>query len=332
MAGNVVMAKPAEQTSLIAYKVVELMHKAGIPKEVLYLLPGEGDVGAALVSHPDVAGVAFTGSTEVAKSIQRTLAAKDGPIVPLIAETGGQNAMIIDSSALPEQVVDDVVLSAFGSAGQRCSALRVLFVQEDVADKILEMLKGAMAELAVSDPDQLSSDIGPVIDEDALEVLEKHRARLEKFGKKIYEVPLAEGLKNKGHFFAPCAYEINSLADLEREVFGPVLHVIRYKADKIDDVISSINNTGYGLTLGVHSRIESFKKKITLECKVGNAYVNRGMTGAVVGSQPFGGRGLSGTGPKAGGPTYLYSYAAEKVISIDTTAAGGNASLVSLQE
>lgn len=331
MAGNAVIAKPAEQTCIIAHRAVQLMLEAGIPKEALQLVMGGGQIGAQLVEHSKVGGVAFTGSTEVAKIIQRTLAAKDGAIVPLIAETGGQNAMIVDSSALPEQVIDSVVLSAFGSAGQRCSALRVLYLQEDVADKMLEMLKGAMAELIVGHPEDLASDVGPVIDPEALGILSNHRAALENFAKRIAIAPHAQ-LANSGYYFSPCAYEISNISHLQREIFGPVLHVIRYKASEIDDVIASINATGYGLTLGVHSRIEAFQKKILEGVRAGNAYVNRGMTGAVVGSQPFGGRGLSGTGPKAGGPHYLYAFSTEKATSIDTTATGGNASLVSLGE
>jgi len=332
MAGNAVIAKPAEQTCAVAHRAVELMHEAGIPRDVLQLALGDGAVGAKLIEHKDVGGVAFTGSTEVAKIIQRALAAKDGAIVPLIAETGGQNVMIVDSSALPEQVVDCVTMSAFGSAGQRCSALRVLLVQEDVADKVMTMLSGAMAELRIGAPDDLATDVGPVIDEEALEVLEKHRDYLDKIGQKLAVSALGSDIKSKGHFFAPCAYEIPSMDKLGREVFGPILHIVRYKAADIDEIITAINDTGYGLTLGVHSRIESFQRKIVEYCHVGNAYVNRGMTGAVVGSQPFGGRGLSGTGPKAGGPQYLYAFSTEKAISIDTTAAGGNASLVSLSE
>jgi RHH-type proline utilization regulon transcriptional repressor/proline dehydrogenase/delta 1-pyrroline-5-carboxylate dehydrogenase len=330
MAGNAVIAKPAEQTCAVAYRAVSLMHKAGIPREVLQLVLGDGRIGAALTAHKDLDGVAFTGSTEVAKIIQRTLAAKDGAIVPLIAETGGQNAMIVDSSALPEQVIDTVLLSAFGSTGQRCSALRVLFVQEDVADKMLHMLSGAMQELILGDPYALSTDIGPVIDKDALDILKRHKAWLAQNGRFVAEANLDKKLANIGHYIAPCAYEISDISDLEREIFGPILHVIRYRAQDIDKVIAAINNSKYGLTLGVHSRIEAFQRKIAAEIRVGNAYVNRGMTGAVVGSQPFGGCGLSGTGPKAGGPHYLYAYATEKVTSIDTTAAGGNASLVSM--
>ena len=268
----------------------------------------------------------------MAREINRALAAKDGPIVPLIAETGGLNTMIVDSSALPEQVIDDVVLSAFGSAGQRCSALRVLCLQEDVADKMLRMLKGAMAELSVGLPYQLSSDIGPVIDENALAVLKRHRRALDGFGKKVFEVELDEAACEKGTFFAPCAFEIDKFGALEREVFGPILHVIRYSKPELDDLLNDISASGYALTLGVHSRIDEFQDFIVNRIRAGNAYVNRSMTGAVVGTQPFGGQGLSGTGPKAGGPHYLTRFATERVVTIDTTATGGNASLVTLSE
>jgi RHH-type proline utilization regulon transcriptional repressor/proline dehydrogenase/delta 1-pyrroline-5-carboxylate dehydrogenase len=332
MAGNTVIAKPAEQTPIIACRAVELMHEAGIPAGAINLLPGLGDVGAACVAHKDTAGVAFTGSTEVAWEINKTLAAKKGPIVPLIAETGGQNAMIVDSSALPEQVVDDVVLSAFGSTGQRCSALRILCLQDDIADKVLKMLKGAMAEIKVGDPSLLSTDIGPVIDEEARATLVNHRKNLEGFGKLIFEVPFQTALSSRGHFFAPCAFELDTLKGLTREVFGPVLHVIRFKPAEIDDLLEELNDMGYGLTFGVHSRIDSFQKKVARCIRAGNVYINRSMIGAVVGVQPFGGSGLSGTGPKAGGPHYLARFATEKTISIDTTASGGNASLVSLEE
>lgn len=330
MAGNCVIAKPAEQTPVIAMRAVQLLHEAGVPKDVLHYLPGDGRTGAALVAHAKVAGVAFTGSTAVAQEINRTLAAKNGPIVPLIAETGGQNAMIVDSTALPEQVVDDVLISAFGSAGQRCSSLRVLFLQEDIADKVLRLLQGAMAEISIGAPGKLASDVGPVIDEEALGKLVQHKAALKGFGKFICEAPMDSTLSSQGHYFAPCVYEIDSLASLQQEVFGPILHVIRYREQDLDDVIEQINNTGYGLTLGVHTRIESFYKEITARVRAGNAYVNRSMIGAVVGTQPFGGNGLSGTGPKAGGPHYLARFAAEKVVSINTTATGGNTSLVSL--
>jgi RHH-type proline utilization regulon transcriptional repressor/proline dehydrogenase/delta 1-pyrroline-5-carboxylate dehydrogenase len=332
MAGNAVIAKPAEQTSLIASFVVKLMHKAGIPESTLTLLPGDGRVGEALVQHRDTAGVAFTGSTAVARSINQSLAVKEGTIVPLIAETGGQNAFIADSSALTEQVIDDVITSAFGSAGQRCSAARVFFIQEDVAEKTLHMLKGAMAQLRVGDPSALSTDVGPVIDEEALSLLQRHRSRLDGAGKLIAQAPLSEEQKHAGHFFAPVAYEIPALDFLKTEVFGPILHVIRFRGKEIDSVIKAVNDTGYGLTFGLHTRIQALADRVTGAVQVGNAYVNRSTIGAVVGVQPFGGHGLSGTGPKAGGPYYLQRFATEKVVSTNTTAAGGNASLVMLEE
>jgi RHH-type proline utilization regulon transcriptional repressor/proline dehydrogenase/delta 1-pyrroline-5-carboxylate dehydrogenase len=331
-AGNCVVAKPAEQTPLIAAAAVRLLHQAGVPADVLHLLPGDGEtVGAPLVADPRVAGVAFTGSTEVARAINRSLAGRDGPIAPLIAETGGQNAMIVDSSALPEQVVRDVLISAFQSAGQRCSALRVLFVQQDIAPKLERMLAGAMAELEVGDPAWLDTDVGPVIDADAKAALEAHAARMAREGELLYEVPLAKDLP-PGHFFAPRAFVIDSLSRLTREVFGPILHVVRWRADRLDQVIDAVNATGYGLTLGVHSRIDATQKRICERVRAGNAYVNRNMIGAVVGVQPFGGEGLSGTGPKAGGPRYLHRFAVERTLAVDTTAAGGNATLLSLAE
>lgn len=332
MAGNAVIAKPAEQTPLVATLAVKLMHKAGVPESALTLLPGDGRVGEALVSHRAVAGVAFTGSTSVARSINQTLAAKDGPIVPLIAETGGQNAFIADSSALTEQVIDDVVTSAFGSAGQRCSAARVLYIQDDVADKTLIMLRGAMAQLRLGDPSKLSTDIGPVIDEEALAGLQRHKTRLQGAGKFIAEAKLSDDLKRAGHFFAPVAYEIPSLDFLKAEVFGPVLHVIRFKGKDMDQVVGEVNATGYGLTFGLHTRINTLADDVAGRVDAGNVYINRSTIGAVVGVQPFGGHGLSGTGPKAGGPYYLQRFATEKVVSTNTAAAGGNASLVMLEE
>jgi RHH-type proline utilization regulon transcriptional repressor/proline dehydrogenase/delta 1-pyrroline-5-carboxylate dehydrogenase len=331
-AGNAVVAKPAEQTPLIAHHAVTLMHEAGIPGSALQLLPGDGKtVGAGLVSSPLTSGVAFTGSMETARGIQKVLAAKNGPIVPLIAETGGQNAMIVDSSALPEQVVTDVIASAFQSAGQRCSALRVLYLQSDIANKTIEMLTGAMAELRVGDPARLSTDVGPVIDSAALEMLEAHAARMAKEAKPIYQCTLGSECAN-GTFFAPRAFEIGSMGLLEREVFGPILHVIRFRATELDAVIHDINATGYGLTVGLHSRIDATIDYIHARLRVGNAYVNRNQIGAVVGVQPFGGEGLSGTGPKAGGPRYLHRFATERSLSVNTTAQGGNASLMSLEE
>ncbi|HJR22414.1 MAG TPA: bifunctional proline dehydrogenase/L-glutamate gamma-semialdehyde dehydrogenase PutA, partial [Dongiaceae bacterium] len=331
-AGNSVVAKPAEQTPMIAALAVRLLHKAGIPADVLHLVPGDGpSVGAPLVNDPRIAGVAFTGSTDTARAINRALAAKNGAIGPLIAETGGQNVMIVDSSALPEQVVRDVLISSFQSAGQRCSALRVMFVQEDIAAKLTEMLAGAMAELKVGDPALLATDVGPVIDLDARKMLTEHAQRMKREAELIYEVPLAPEHAH-GHFFAPVAFRIDGLPQLEREVFGPVLHLVHYSADRLDDVLDAVNATGYGLTLGVHSRIDGKVRHIVERLRVGNAYVNRNMIGAVVGVQPFGGEGLSGTGPKAGGPRYLHRFATERTLTIDTTAAGGNASLLSLNE
>ncbi|MEJ2120359.1 MAG: bifunctional proline dehydrogenase/L-glutamate gamma-semialdehyde dehydrogenase PutA [Alphaproteobacteria bacterium] len=331
-AGNTVVAKPAEQTPLMAAFAVQLMHQAGVPEDVLILLPGDGpSVGAPLVADPRIAGVAFTGSTETAWAINRMLAARDGPIVPLIAETGGQNALIVDSSALTEQVVEDVLASAFNSAGQRCSALRVLFLQDDIADRTTEMLAGAMAELRVGDPAYLSTDIGPVIDEDARKVLAAHADRMTRDGRLISEVALPDGLEH-GTFFAPRAFEIDGLDRLQREVFGPILHLIRYRADKLDAVVDAVNATGYGLTLGIHSRIDATVRAVHARARAGNAYVNRNMIGAIVGSQPFGGEGLSGTGPKAGGPRYLHRFAVERSLSVDTTAAGGNAALMTLED
>ena len=330
-AGNAVIAKPAEQTNLVGFAAVKLLHEAGIPQDVLQYVPGDGaTVGAALTRDPRVDGVCFTGSTETARLINRALAGREsGPIATLIAETGGQNAMIADSSSLPEQVVKDVLGSAFTSAGQRCSAARVLLVQEDIADKVVHMLAGAMAELQVGDPGLPSTDVGPVIDEDARRVLVDHAARMRTEAKFIAEAALPEDTAH-GTFFAPIAWELDSLAQLDREKFGPALHVVRWKADQLDAVIDTINRTGYGLTLGIHSRIDATIDRIVSRAKVGNIYVNRNQIGAVVGVQPFGGQGLSGTGPKAGGPHYLPRFATEKTVTINTTAAGGNASLLTL--
>ncbi|PAY07298.1 bifunctional proline dehydrogenase/L-glutamate gamma-semialdehyde dehydrogenase [Bradyrhizobium sp. UFLA03-84] len=323
MAGNAVIAKPAEQTPRIAAETVALLHQAGVPASALHLVQGDGAAGAALVEHPAIAGVVFTGSTEVARSINRTLAAKDGPIVPLIAETGGINAMIVDATALPEQVADDVVTSAFRSAGQRCSALRLLFVQDDVADRMIEMIAGAAHELKIGDPSQPSTHIGPVIDAEAKQRLDAHIARM----KKEARVHLA-GEAPAGNFVAPHIFELSSASQLTEEVFGPILHVVRYRAERLGDVLASIEATGFGLTLGVHSRIDDTIEHVIDRLQVGNIYVNRNMIGAVVGVQPFGGSGLSGTGPKAGGPHYLARFATEQTITINTAAAGGNAALM----
>jgi len=298
-AGNAVLAKPAEQTPLVAAEAVRLLHEAGIPRDVLQLLPGGGDVGAALVADARVKGVVFTGSTEVAKSIEGTLAARGA--VPLIAETGGQNAMIVDSSALVEQVVADVLASAFDSAGQRCSALRVLCLQEEIADDVLAMLKGAMAELRIGDPAKIETDIGPVIDAEARDALAAYIEK--KRGRVLYQTPLPANAG--GTFVAPTLIRIDRIADLEREVFGPVLHLLRFRREDMLATLDAVNATGYGLTLGIHSRIDEAQTGIAARARAGNIYVNRNMIGAVVGSQPFGGEGLSGTGPKAGGPFYL---------------------------
>jgi RHH-type proline utilization regulon transcriptional repressor/proline dehydrogenase/delta 1-pyrroline-5-carboxylate dehydrogenase len=328
-AGNAVLAKPAEQTPLIAQAALRLMHEAGVPADVLHLLPGDGPrIGNALFSDPRLSGVAFTGSTEAATAINRALANRSGPIATLIAETGGQNAMIVDSTALPEQVARDVLASAFDSAGQRCSALRVLFVQDDVADKMIEIIVGAMDELTLGDPMKLSTDVGPVIDEAARDVLQAHADRMTREAKLLRKLALPPECAN-GTFFAPHAFEIKSLDQLQREVFGPVLHVLRYPAGRLDKVCDAINATGYGLTLGIHSRIEDTADFVRARVRTGNLYVNRNQIGAVVGVQPFGGEGLSGTGPKAGGPHYLLRFALERMYTVNTTAAGGNAALMS---
>jgi RHH-type proline utilization regulon transcriptional repressor/proline dehydrogenase/delta 1-pyrroline-5-carboxylate dehydrogenase len=331
-AGNSVLAKPAEQTPLVAAQAVRLLHQAGIPAAVLHLLPGAGEVlGQALTADPRLAGVAFTGSTDTARAIDRVLAGREGPIPVLIAETGGQNAMIADSSALPEQVVLDAVTSAFNSAGQRCSALRVLFLQEDIAPRVLHLLAGWMDELSIGDPADPATDLGPVIDADAQQVLEAHKAWIKTQGTVIRELPLPAECAH-GSFVAPLAIEIPALELLTREVFGPVLHVVRFRADELDSVIDRINRTGYGLTLGIHTRIDGRAQHIASRCKVGNVYVNRNMIGAAVGVQPFGGQGLSGTGPKAGGTHYLQRFCTEQTVSINTAAVGGNATLLSLRE
>lgn len=330
VAGNTVIAKPAEQTGLVAWRAVQLMLEAGVPEDVIQFLPGDGyTVGAALVADERVAGVAFTGSTDTAKQINRTLAAREGAIPTLVAETGGQNAMIVDSTALPEQVVIDVVHSAFTSAGQRCSALRVLYLQQDVADRMIDLLKGAMAELAVGNPVLHETDIGPVIDAEARDQLQAHVNNMKASAVLLAETQLAADCHN-GCFLAPVAFEIQSIKELEKEHFGPVLHVIRYAASELDRVIDEINETGFGLTLGIHTRNEATAAYIDRRVRAGNVYINRNQIGAVVGVQPFGGQGLSGTGPKAGGPHYLLRFATERTRSINTTAVGGNATLLSL--
>ncbi|MCJ9673112.1 aldehyde dehydrogenase family protein, partial [Neorhizobium sp. SHOUNA12B] len=287
------------------------------------------DVGSAITAHRKLAGIAFTGSTKTAHAINRALAAKDGPIVPFIAETGGINAMIVDATALSEQVADDVVVSAFRSAGQRCSALRILFLQEDIADGMLKMIEGAAAELNLADPAKQNTDVGPIIDENQRQMLADHVADMLARKQKIR---YAGGAPQTGNFFAPHIIELDSASVLTKEVFGPVLHVVRWKAKEFDKVLSAIDATGYGLTLGIHSRIEATIRKVTEALDTGNVYVNRNMIGAVVGTQPFGGSGLSGTGFKAGGPAYLMRFAEEQVISVNTAAAGGNASLIAIGE
>jgi RHH-type transcriptional regulator, proline utilization regulon repressor / proline dehydrogenase / delta 1-pyrroline-5-carboxylate dehydrogenase len=330
--GNTVLAKPAMQTALIAKAAIQLLHEAGVPKDVVQLLPGSGKlIGTKVVADERIKGVIFTGSTETAQQINQTLANRNGAIVPLIAETGGQNAMIVDSSALPEQVVADVINSAFMSAGQRCSALRVLYLQEEVADKTIKMLCGAMAELKVGHSQLIATDIGPVIDHAAKKTLEEHVTKMKTTAKLLYQIHLPEDA-NHGSFFAPCAIEIDSIKKLTREVFGPVLHIVRFSSGSLDNVIEDINATGYGLTMGIHSRIDETIQYISQRVKTGNIYVNRNMIGAVVGVQPFGGENLSGTGPKAGGPHYLLRMCTERTLTINTTAAGGNASLMSLSE
>ena len=327
-AGNAVAAKPAEQTPLIAARAVELLHEAGVPRSALALLPGDGAVGQALVNDARIAGVAFTGGTETAQAIAKSLAARPGPIIPFIAETGGINAMIVDSSALAEQVVADVITGAFGSAGQRCSALRLLCLQDDIADRVLHMLRGAAETLLIGDPLDPATDIGPVIDEDARSSLERAVAQL---GSPLFALPLPQGTEH-GTYVAPRAFPLHQPRDLRAEIFGPVLCVVRYAADRLDELLDAIDATGYGLTLGIHSRIETTQRRITDRLRIGNSYVNRNQIGAVVGVQPFGGRGLSGSGPKAGGPITLFRFAEERVVSINTAAAGGNAALLASDE
>jgi RHH-type proline utilization regulon transcriptional repressor/proline dehydrogenase/delta 1-pyrroline-5-carboxylate dehydrogenase len=331
-AGNAVIAKPAEQTPLVAAAAVRMLLAAGVPGEVLHFLPGEGSViGARLTADRRLDGVAFTGSTETARIINRALAAREAPLAALVAETGGQNAMIVDSSALLEQVVHDAVASAFNAAGQRCSALRVLFLQEDIADKTLSLLAGTMDLLRIGDPGLLVTDVGPVIDDEARQLLEAHAARIVQGARWHHRLGLGAA-HAAGSFVAPLAVEISGIEALEREVFGPILHVVRYRADGIDAVIDAINGTGYGLTLGVHSRIDGFSRRIAERVRAGNVYVNRNMIGAVVGVQPFGGCGLSGTGPKAGGPHYLHRFATERTVTINTAALGGNTALLSIDD
>jgi RHH-type proline utilization regulon transcriptional repressor/proline dehydrogenase/delta 1-pyrroline-5-carboxylate dehydrogenase len=330
-AGNAVVAKPAEQTPLIAAEAVRILHQAGVPTGALQLLPGDGKVGAALVADRRVAGVAFTGSTEVARAINRTLAAKDAPIVPLIAETGGINPMIVDATALPEQVTDDVIASAFRSAGQRCSALRLLCLQEDVAEPILDMIAGAARALSVGDPRKLSTQVGPVIDAEAKDKLDRWIADHDSAGRVRFRWDRFKPLP-AGFYVPPTIITLERARDLREEVFGPILHVVRWHADRLDTLLDDIAGNGYGLTLGIHSRIDATAAHIAERLANGNVYVNRNMIGAVVGTQPFGGTALSGTGPKAGGPNYLKRFVTEQVVTINTAAAGGNASLLAAED
>jgi RHH-type proline utilization regulon transcriptional repressor/proline dehydrogenase/delta 1-pyrroline-5-carboxylate dehydrogenase len=330
VAGNAVVAKPAEQTPLIAALAVALLHDAGVQKRALHLVPGNGAVGASLVADPRVAGVAFTGSTETGRAINRALAGKDSAIVPLIAETGGINAMIVDATALPEQVTDDVVTSAFRSAGQRCSALRLLCLQDDVAAPMLDMLVGAARELKIGDPRKISTQVGPVIDAEAKQKLDRWIA--EKEGAGALRFRADRDLPDAGTYVGPTVIELDRARDLTEEVFGPVLHVVRWRADELDELLDDIAGNGTALTLGIHSRIDATADRIAARLTSGNVYVNRSMIGAVVGTQPFGGTHLSGTGPKAGGPNYLRRFASEQTITANTAAAGGNASLLAQGE
>lgn len=330
--GNCVIAKPAEQTPMMAYKIINLFYQVGIPQGVVQLLPGDGaTIGARLVEDERIKAVMFTGSTITARIINQSLAQRKGEIIPFIAETGGQNAMIVDSSALLEQVVVDVIASSFGSAGQRCSALRVIYVQKDVMKRFNTLLQGAMNELKVGDPREIDTDVGPVIDLAAYRQLKAHIKSMKQSHSLLHQLPRNLATE-KGHFIAPTAIKIDSIDNLSQEQFGPILHVIEFKSKDLDKVIAEINSTGFGLTLGVHSRINSTIDYIQSRVKVGNCYVNRNMIGAVVGLQPFGGEGLSGTGPKAGGPHYLFRLCNERTLTIDTTAAGGNASLMTEEE
>jgi RHH-type proline utilization regulon transcriptional repressor/proline dehydrogenase/delta 1-pyrroline-5-carboxylate dehydrogenase len=325
--GNSVLAKPAEQTPRTALRAIELLHDAGIPREALHCIVGDGEtVGAPLVRDRRIGGVAFTGSVETAQRINQALAARSGPIVPLVAETGGVNAMLVDASALPEQVVDDTVISAFQSAGQRCSAQRLLFIDEGAAPRTLRILAGALAELKVGDPAEPDTDVGPVIDADAHAALARHVDKLRRSAKLIGEAPPPAVA---GHFIRPIAFELPLDALPRTEIFGPVLHVCLYERKNLGRILAWLRETGYGLTLGIHSRIESFVDEIVRETSVGNTYVNRSMIGAVVGVQPFGGEGLSGTGPKAGGPHYLLRFVTERTLTVNTAAVGGVTELLS---
>jgi RHH-type proline utilization regulon transcriptional repressor/proline dehydrogenase/delta 1-pyrroline-5-carboxylate dehydrogenase len=331
-AGNSVIAKPAGQTPLIAAEAVALLHRSGVPGAALHLLPGGAEIGAGLTAMVGLAGVAFTGSMQTATKINRALAAREGPIASLIAETGGINAMIVDATALPEQVCDDVIASAFRSAGQRCSALRLLCVQEDVAGKLLAMIAGAARELSVGDPRDLGVHVGPVIDRAAQANLIAHVEVMNNTARAHFKGSVPSSAPASGYYVAPHIFEIAGVGDLNREVFGPILHVVRYKADELDGLLDEIAAANFGLTLGIHSRIDAVIEHIASRRLAGNCYVNRNMIGAVVGTQPFGGFNLSGTGPKAGGPHYLDRFFVEQTVSVNTAAVGGNASLINAGE
>ena len=330
-AGNAVVAKPAEQTPLIAASATRFLHQAGVPVDVLNLLLGDGRLGAELVGQPGIAGIAFTGSMPTARAIQRVLAKGQGPIIPLIAETGGINAMVVDSSALPEQVVDDVIASAFLSAGQRCSSLRLLLLQDDIHDRIVTLLTEAAAELVIGDPRLLNTDIGPIIDGPSRAALDEHCRLMETHGRMLFRCRLPVSTRG-GIFFAPCAIALDRPDSLTKEAFGPILHVVRWKSADLDSVLDAVAANGSGLTLGIHSRIDSFVQHVRDRLPVGNTYVNRSMIGAMVGCQPFGGEGLSGTGPKSGGPHTLLRYATERTLTVNIAAAGGNAALLAMGE
>ncbi len=332
-AGNTVVAKPAEQTPLVAWRAVELMRQAGLAEGVLHCLPGSGRVlGPTLLQHPALAGVAFTGSLETARTINALLQQRPGEILPLIAETGGVNVMLVDNTALPEQVVQDVIRSAFNSAGQRCSALRVLYLQQEIAQRVTDMLDGAMRELVVGAPQLENTDIGPVIDQAARDKINRYIDTFRNRGDLLFAAPIPPALAQQGHFVEPTAVRVSGIADVPEEVFGPVLHIATFKHEECDQVVDAINASGYGLTFGLHSRNESWCQSIAQRVRAGNVYINRNMVGAVVGTQPFGGRGLSGTGPKAGGPHYLYRFATEVCTSHNLCAAGTNAALLALEK
>ena len=326
--GNRVIVKPSEHTSILGYLIVKKFHEIGVPKEALELIIGDGSYGEVLSSINPLHGVAFTGSLETAKKIQTNLLNNQDQIIPLIAETGGVNAMIVDSSALLEQVTDDIIRSAFDSAGQRCSALRVLCIQEEIYNELIQMIKGSMETQSLGDPNDFNIDIGPIINKQALKKLKEYIASFNNNGMEVFQL---EGLNSSTHI-SPTIIEINKISDIENEQFGPILHILKYKSSEIDELIEQINKSGYGLTMGLHTRIESRADYFSKNANVGNIYINRDMVGAVVGSQPFGGVGLSGSGFKAGGPNYLLQFLNEKVISKNSVAFGGNAELLNLQE